>query len=132
MFGFIVEAEYADGFTLSGPGLEQLSPFSQDEHIVRAIVNGRATEAGHGSLVRFSLIPTDGGQRRDIDWTTLSDLDDVRPVYYRRMSRSISVEPATGDLLPDTDTGAMCDAHGFGYQYRDADGENVQVVEEVI
>ena len=131
MYGYIVEAEYEDGFTLSGPGLEALSPFDEGEHIVRAIVNGRATDAGHGSLVRFSLIPVEPGVRFDLDWSLLAHLENVRPVYYRRMSRSISVEPATGDMLPDTDSGATCDCHGFGYQYLDANGENVQVVEEV-
>ena len=45
------------------------------------------------------------------------------------MRRTITVE--SGELVADTDSGPICDAHGFGYQYRDASGENVQVVEEV-
>lgn len=131
MFGYIVEAEYEDGFTLSGPGLEELSPFDEGEHIVRAIVNGRATDAGHGALVRYSLIPVEPGQRYDLDWSTLGHLSDVRPVYFRRMRRTVSVEPATGDRIDGTDSGPICDAHGFGYQYRDDAGENVQVIVEV-
>ena len=93
-------------------------------------MNGRPTDAGHGALVRFSLIPVDPDEERhDIDWTALAHLTDARPVYYRCMRRTITVE--SGELVADTDSGPICDAHGFGYQYRDASGENVQVVEEV-
>lgn len=131
MYGYVIEAQYEDGFTLAGPGLEQMSPFGQEEHVARAIINGRATDAGHGPLVRFSLIPEEEGIRYDIDWTALADLDHVRPVYFRAMARAISCDAETGEPIEGTDSGTVCLHHGFGYQYNGPDGENVQVIEEV-
>ena len=124
MYGYVVRAEYEDGFTLEGDGLELLSPFGHQEHIVRAIVNGRATEAGHGPLVRWSLVPEHPGMRYDLDWKAIAHLTNIRPVYFRRMQRTLSQDGRS-------DSGPMCAAHGFGFQFQDGNGENVQVIEEV-
>ena len=124
MYGYWLEAEYESGFILQEDEQDR-SPYIATDNFFSAIRRDSATTAGHGALVRFSMIPwDDAGERHDIDWTTLAHLEHVRPVYFRRMRRSVQVDGSN-------DSGLICDAHGFGYQYRDASGENVQVVVEV-
>lgn len=122
-YGYILEAEYESGFVLT-ENEQDRSPYIATDNFFSAIRRESATAAGHGPMTRFSLVAEDGSKRYDIDWTGLSDLDHVRPVYFRRMSRSVCLDGTN-------DSGALCAAHGFGYQYNDADGNNVQVIEEV-
>ena len=122
-YGYLLQAEYESGYVLTEDEQDR-SPYIANDNFFSAIRRDSATTAGHGPIVRFSLIPVDGGTRYDIDWTGLSDLDHARPVYFRRMSRSVQ-DDGTGD------SGTTCVAHGFGYQYNDADGSNVQVVQEI-
>ena len=122
-YGYLLEAEYESGLILTETEQDR-SPYEATDNFFAAIRRDSATSAGHGDLVRFSLLAADGGVRHDIDWTVLAGLDNPRPVYFRRMSQSINTDGGG-------DTGARCEAHGFGYQYNDAEGTNVQVVEEI-
>ena len=123
MYGYRLEAEYESGLVLTE--IEQdRSPYVATDNFFSAIRRDSATTAGHGPLVRFSLIATEGPARYDIDWTMLSNLDHVRPVYFRKMSRSV-------DQDGNGDTGPVCVGQFIGYQYNDADGNNQQIVTEV-
>jgi hypothetical protein len=122
-YGYLLEAEYRSGLILTETEQDR-SPYEATDNFFAAIRHGSATKAGHGEMVRFSLIPVGEGNRYDIDWTGLADLDNPRPIYFRRMASTINAD-GTGDGNP------YCTAHGFGYQYNDADGNNVQVVEEI-
>jgi len=118
-YGYVLRAEYASGYVLLEDE-QDASPYDPGRNVFHAIVNGRPTEAGHGPLVAFSLIGED--MRYDIDWTALPD--NARPIYYRSMQRTYAVDGST-------DTGPVCLAHHFGYQYTDSDGRNVQEVSEI-
>lgn len=118
-YGWLLQAEYASGYVLTEDERDH-SPYDPGRNTFHAIMNGRPVEAGHGDLVRLSLI---GPQMRyDIDWRALPDT--ARPVYYRQMQRTRAVDGST-------DTGPVCLAHHFGYQYTDAEGRNVQDVHEI-
>ena len=123
MYGYVLEAEYESGFVLTENAAD-VSPYDRGGNFFSAITKASATDAGHGQMVRFSLIPVGDGTRYDIDWTELSHLDNLRPIYFRRMEQTLRSDGV--DL-----GGPVCKAHGFGYQYNDADGNNVQVIEEI-
>lgn len=119
--GFYLEAEYESGFVITEDEVDQ-SPYDATRNIFHAILNGRPTDAGEGRMVRWSMIPTAGGQRYDVDWTELWEVDSPRPVYYREMQ---SVK------APDTDEVVSCLAHHFGFQYNDEDGKNTQNIIDI-
>ena len=124
-YGYYLEAEYESGFRLTESEIN-FNPYSTKGNTFTAMLDGSPTEAGHGQMVRFSLIPESGeGNRYDIDWKPLWKVDDPRPIYYRKMQRSLVLD--TGE-----DSGPSCNAHFFGFQYLNEDGENVQEVEEII
>ena len=123
-YGYWLEAEYESGFILREDSQDR-SPYRAGDNFFSAIRRDSATQSGHGPLVRFSLIPWDAsGRRHEIDWTALAELEHVRPVYFRRMSQTTRAD-GTGDAAP------VCNAHGFGYQYLDANGDNIQVITEL-
>jgi hypothetical protein len=116
-YGWRLEAEYESGFVLAEDERDH-SPYDPARNVFHAIVNRRATEHGHGGLVRFSLIGPD--RRYDIDWRTVPD--GAEPVYFRRMSRVFNVE---GGWLPP-----RCDSHHFGWQGIEA-GVPVAEIQEI-
>ena len=122
-YGYLLEAEYESGLILTETEQDR-SPYEATENFFAAIRHGSATEAGHGAMVRFSLIPVEGGERFDVDWTQLAGLTNPRPIYFRRMASTINVD-GTGD------PSAYCNFHGFGYQYNDENGENIEVIQEI-
>jgi len=124
-YGYYLQAEYESGFVLTEDELDH-SPYDVGRNVFHAILNNRPEDFGHGQMVRFSLLPFEHNAKRyDIDWTQLKNVKNPRPIYYRQMSM-------TRNLSTGEDTGPLCESHHFGYQYNDADGRNVQVVEDVV
>lgn len=117
-FGWRLEAEYSSGYVLTEDEADH-SPYDPGRNVFHAILNGRATAAGHGPLVRFSLIGLE--TRYDVDWTGLPA--NARPVYFRDMRRAFAIE---GGWQP-----AECVAHHFGVQYTDGEGRSVKEVHEI-
>ena len=123
--GFRLQAEYSTGYTLTEDDNDR-NPYSDVGNTFSAIINELPTKAGHGPMVRFSLLPEDYGDRYDIDWKIVGALPNARPIYFRRMHRTFALD-GSGD------TGDVCDSHNFGYQYNDAiTGENIQEVLEIV
>jgi hypothetical protein len=123
--GFLVSATYEDGFEITERTDNDRNPYSPDGNTLTAILTHGPTEAGHGRMVRFSLIPESGdGARYDIDWRPLWETDNPRPIYFRQMTQSISLDGSN-------DTGPVCQSHHFGWQHTDSDGANVQEIQEV-
>jgi hypothetical protein len=120
--GYVLTATYESGFALIEDEQDH-SPYQPGANVFHAILSNGPTEHGHGRLVTLSLIPDplDGRDRYDIDWRPLWDETCPRPVYWREMERTQNLE--TGE-----DYGPICGVHGFGYQYRDSAGRNVQHV----
>lgn len=117
-YGYLIEAEYESGFVLTEDDADR-SPYDPCRNVFHAIVEGRPTAAGHGRMVRFSLVGV--GQRFDVDWTTLPET--ARPIYFREMRRAFEIDGGW--------QAARCLSHHFGYQYTDASGSNVQEVHEI-
>ena len=123
--GYWLSAEYESGYILTEDENDR-NPYSPDGNVFTAILNHLPTEAGHGRLLRFSLIPQNGtGDRYDIDWKPLWEVDNARPIYFRQMQMSRNM--ITGESTP-----ATCMSHNFGYQYNAPNGDNVQKIEEII
>lgn len=122
-YGFEVQAVYQDGFSLREPpaGPDE-SPFDATRNTFHAIMSGQA-EAAHGPMVTWSLMSSGGGEWFRVDWTKLAGHANPRPIYYRAMTRTVHGDGA--------DTGPVCQAHYFGYQYTDATGANVEHIESV-
>ena len=113
-----VEAEYEDGFILNETELDDISPYNEEQNVLRAIID-KCAESEHGRCVRFSVFYHD--QRYDVDWTTLPD--NARPIRFRDC-----------ELTKDIATGEEWFSHTgcrFGYQYNENDGKNVQEVKEL-
>lgn len=110
-YGYILEAEYADGYIHSEAELGDVSPYAEGKNIFNDILEKRP-EADHGRTVRFSIIGDT--KRYDIDWQILPD--NARPIYSRdmQMERSVSTGETTIQVL----------RHQFGFQYNDETGEN--------
>jgi len=121
-YGYLLEAEYESGYILTEDEKDH-SPYDAGRNICHAIIEGRPSAAGHGRLVRFSLIPVHSGSRCDINWRNLWELDNPRPVYFRKMEHSYT--PGEESKT------AICNSHHFGYQYLNSDGENVQEIKEI-
>ena len=122
--GFRLQAEYETGFVLTEDESDR-NPYSDIGNTFSAIINNLPTKAGHGRLVRFSIVPEDYGDQYDIDWQIVGQLPAARPIYFRQMHRSFVLDGSN-------DTGDVCDSHNFGYQYNDPiTGENVQEVIEI-
>jgi hypothetical protein len=120
--GYEVEAVYEDGFVLreDSAGTDE-SPYDPGRNTFHAILSGKAV-AEHGRMVRWALIPTVPGQDQAVvDWRELWARGNARPVYWRDMTKTFRADGA--------DSGPVCEAHHFGYQYTDqATGRNVQHV----
>jgi hypothetical protein len=112
------QAEYADGYIHDETTLNDTSPFTGVNNILNDILEKRP-ETEHGKLVRFSVFYKD--RRYDIDWTTLPE--NARPIRFRDGSRSLNLD--NGDM-EQWWTGCR-----FGYQYNDANGKNIQEVQEL-
>lgn len=127
-YGYYLEAEYESGYVHSDQ-IQDISPYTKGEK-VNGVTNGRnifndilekRPEEFHGRLIRFSLIPDNGGHRYDIDWTTLPD--NARPIRF--IDRRKETNVANGE------TQQFVDAIRFGYQYTDETGKNVQEIQEI-
>lgn len=119
-YGAILEAEYEDGFVLTEDERD-VSPYDEERNIFHAILTG-APEEDHGQMVRWSVIF--GEKTFSVDWKELWSVDNPRPIYYRNMERSRSSDGSY-------DSGPMCLAHFFGYQYNNPDGSNFQKKQEL-
>lgn len=122
-FGWLLEAEYESGY-VHRENEQDESSYKPGHNFFYDILSGMPTENGQGRMVRFSLIPAGNageGYRYDIDWRLLPA--NARPVHFMRMS--ITTGPAGS-------TGPVCQTRGFGYQYTDEDGKNVEKIEEII
>lgn len=123
--GYLISAEYESGFTLTERVENDRNPYSVEGNTLTGILTHGPTGAGHGRMVRISLIPESGeGQQYDIDWQPLWEVDNPRPIYFRRMERRVNMD-GSGD------TGPVCLSHTFGYQYNDAEGHNVQETQDI-
>jgi len=121
-FGYLLEAEYEHGYILKESFFD-VNPFGEGNTFT-AILNDDAEKAGHGRMVRFSLIPmTSKGRRYDVDWQKLWNADNPRPIYYRKMSHTLNLDT-------NETSGQQCLSHHFGFQYNDKEGNNVQEVVE--
>jgi hypothetical protein len=112
-----IEAIYADGYSHSETEHQDVSPYTKTDNIFNDVLEKRP-EAEHGKLVRFSVFYKDN--RYDVDFSTLPD--NARPIRYKRMEA-------------DTKGGSITEVRlmqiGFGYQYNNELGQNVQEVQEL-
>jgi hypothetical protein len=123
-FGHYLQAEYESGYVHTETDLDQ-SSFRPGSNFFCDILNGLPTEAGHGKMTKFRLLPVNGDLAYEVDWTKLPF--NARPIYWRRMSRVVNSSDDEGNLTEP----AICQLIGFGYQYTDENGENIQHVEEI-
>jgi hypothetical protein len=112
-----VEAEYADGYIHSETELDDISPYDPTRNILNDVLEKRP-EAIHGQMVRFSMFYKD--KRYDIDWVEMPD--SARPIRYKKIEQD-----SVGGVITETRLMKV----GFGYQYTDGHGHNVQEVEEL-
>ncbi len=112
-----IEAEYADGYVLSETLHDDVSPYTGTDNILNDILEKRA-EAEHGKLVRFSCFYKDN--RYDVDFSDLPD--NARPVRYKRMEADTQGNSVTAVRMTEL---------GFGYQYNDENGANIQHITEL-
>jgi hypothetical protein len=129
-FGYTFRAEYESGLVVTDEDPDH-SPYAPGRNLYHSVCEGHPTAAGHGPLVRLSLI---GPERRlDIDCAELianPHVTNVRPLYFKRMDRAVEVMGP--EQIVVRDSGPICKAHVFGYQYNDATtGANVQNVTEI-
>lgn len=114
-----IEAEYSDGYIHSETVLGDVSPYLADKNIFNDILEKRP-EAAHGPMVRFSCYYQNF--RYDVNWSGLPA--NARPIRYKNMQRHFQ-----------QDVGWIGEAEilsiGFGYQYTDEQGRNVQEVREL-
>lgn len=112
-----IEAEYADGYIHDETTLNDTSPYTGTDNILNDILNKRP-EPEHGPLIRFSCFYNN--QRYDVDFVGLPD--NARPVRWKRMEQDWNGPQAGITRLM---------AVGFGYQFTDSNGRNVQEVIEL-
>ncbi len=131
-YGYNLEAEYEDGFILSEkndfhhtiyvPGNPTIGS------VFGAILEKEPVKAGHGEMIRYSLVPDQWGSqytnRYDVNWKLLWKVENPRPIYFRRMISTLNL--GTGG-----DSGPQCVSHHFGFQYIDENGQNVERVVDI-
>lgn len=111
------EAEYSDGYIHSETEHNDTSPYTGKDNILNDILEKRP-EAEHGQMVRFSTFYKDA--RYDVAWVGLPD--NARPVRWKRME----ADSVGGEIVE-----IRLMKVGFGYQYNDATGANIQEVQEL-
>ena len=111
------EAEYADGYIHSETAHDDVSPYTGEHNILNDILEKRP-ESEHGKLVRFSTYYKD--HRYDVDWNGLPE--NARPVRWKQME---------ADAVGGEITEVRLIKVGFGYQYNDKNGKNIQEVVEL-
>ena len=112
-----VQAEYEDGFILDETTQKDQSIFNEGQNTFFDILD-RIIEQQHGRMVRFSVFWK--GMRYDFDWTRLPD--NARPIRFRR---------GYFTRYPDGSTERGWRWVRFGYQYNDANGKNIQKVQQL-
>ena len=112
------QAEYADGFILDETELEDVSPYDTDHNVFHAILN-KLPETEHGKMVRFTMFWKNN--QYDVDFSDLPD--NARPIRYKKME---------ADFIGSVQTRREIMAVGFGYQYTDENGQNIQEVQEYV
>lgn len=112
-----IEAEYASGYVHSETTHGDISPYTGTDNILNDILEKRP-EPEHGKLIRFSVFYQD--KRYDIDFTDLPD--SARPIRWKRMEADSQGNDITEVRLVKL---------GFGYQYNDPSGANIQEVTEL-
>lgn len=127
--GFHLEAEYESGYILTEDDNDH-SPYDPKKNVFHAISHDRPQAAGHGQMVRWSMIGPD--IRYDLEWTSIvKDYKNPRPIYWREMQMVKQANGVTGEVIEGTEV-ISCLGHHFGFQYNDEDGKNVQAVKDVI
>ena len=122
-----IEAEFSDGFILNETELNDVSPHDSKHNILRDILE-KWSEPEHGRLVRFSVFWKNA--RYDVDWTTLPD--NARPIRYKKNENSFNEEmQIDGTWVQVSEPIYKLVSIGFGYQYTDENGQNVQEVKEL-
>jgi hypothetical protein len=111
------EAEYQDGYIHSETQHNDVSPYTGVNNILNDILEKRP-ESEHGKLVRFSTFYQNN--RYDVDWDGLPD--NARPVRWKRMEAD-----SVGGVITEVRLMQV----GFGYQYTDENGKNIQEVQEL-
>ena len=112
-----IEAEYESGY-VHRETPEDHSPYVLGKNIFNDILEKRP-EPIHGKMVRFSLVTEE--TTYSVDWTQLPD--NARPIRFKQMER----DNVDGQWVGD----ARITGIDFGYQYNDADGKNIEVVERI-
>lgn len=111
------EAEYSDGYIHSETDFNDISPYDNTKNILNDILEKRP-EAEHGDMVRFSVFYKD--RRHDVHWPGLPE--NARPIRWKRME----ADQVGGEI-----TEVRLVKVGFGYQYNDETGKNIQEVQEL-
>lgn len=117
-YGFLLEAEYSDGFTLRETSADA-SLWVVGKNTFHDIEAGHAV-ARHGPMVRYTLHGPD--RRYDIDWRTVPD--NAEPVCFREMQSVLDMDTSEHTLTMKR----FC----FGYKYVDNEGNKVTETEEVL
>ena len=112
-----IEAEYESGY-IHVQDEQDHSPFVYGKNIFNDILEKRP-EAGHGKMVRFSLIHD--GVKYDVDWRGLPD--NARPIRFIRYEADFDT---AGNLIEKRLMGI-----DFGYQFNDELGENHQEIKTI-
>ena len=112
-----VEAIYTDGFILDETANSDISPFSPEHNILRAIINKDA-EAEHGPMVSFSVFYKN--LKHTIDWTNFPS--NARPIRFKH----IEADTQGGEI-----TEVRCMNVDFGVQFTDENGINHKEIMEL-
>jgi putative lipase involved disintegration of autophagic bodies len=111
-----VQAEYADGFIIDETKNNDQSIYEDGRNTFFDILNRKAVTE-HGKMVRFTLFYKN--TRYDVDWRNMPDT--ARPIRYKKMEMDYNGINANIQRLMTV---------GFGYQYNDDKGNNIEVKEE--
>lgn len=121
-YGYFLEAEYSDGFTLTEDEGDQ-SPYDPDRNIFHAIVNNYPVVV-HGKLKRFSIISLNRETYYNVDFSILDPFTNPRPFYERHMQSTISC------IGEEVSVESVCIKHIFGCE-QIINGEIILTTEEI-
>jgi hypothetical protein len=111
-----IQAEYEDGFILDETDCNDISPHDSKHNIFRDILK-KWSEPEHGKMVRFTMFYNN--KQYNINWVGLPD--NARPVRYKNIEQD-----SIGARIIETRLMKV----GFGYQYTDKNGKNIEEIEE--
>ena len=111
-----VEAIYEDGFVLDETEQNDIGIYTEGNTLTDIL--SKIPEQTHGKMTAFSMYYKDN--KYTVDWTTLPS--NARPVRWKRME---------ADQIGGNITEVRLVKVGFGYQFNNEKGENVQEVQEL-